>query len=566
MRPPVRTQRQSLAESKAAYNHPTYAKMAFAMGCGVQGRGKGCYVFDEADRPFLAMFDQYGNQSFGYAHPRLVQAVRERLETANLNSTKIMFEEVQIRLSERLARLTDGLLPYSYLANGGGESIDNALKLARAATGRPDFVTAVDCFHGKTIATLSASRRPEHEAIYRPLMSEFRQVPFGDVAAVDAAVDERTAAVLLEPIQAEGGVVVPPPGYLREVRRICTERGALLILDEMQTAFGRCGTFFAFQQFDVVPDLICIGKAFGGGLLPISAVLGTPEVWTSLTRTPSTFGSSLGGNPLSCTAGLAAIELASEPAFLAAVGARSEQIQLRLTDLAARFPALIKAHRGLGMMHGLEFFDQALGGLVLWLLIRRQVTSTYSLYNNSVLRVQPPMVISEEELDRGLDVLEGVLATIEEYQNAGGVTGVAAMSPQSHTVELSYPAAAVRALLERRPRLLDPFSLNPEREDVPLAEPEFEGTLGEDLVVWAEMVEQDADRIVLRAGECWMWDLLVRTYTLVRTGDESCRVEITLEWDAGTGGYEGLLAGGISWFAATRVPQLAEGLRAHLAK
>ncbi|MFC9930696.1 aspartate aminotransferase family protein [Streptomyces sp. NPDC127190] len=562
----MRTQRQTLAETKAAYNHPTYAKMAFTMGCGVQGRGEGCHVYDETGRPFLALFDQYGNQSFGYSHERLVQALRDRLDTANLNSTKILFEEVQIRLSERLARLSDGHLRYSYLANGGGESIDNALKLARAATGRPYFVTAVDCFHGKTIATLSASRRPEHEAVYRPLMSEFRQVPFGDIAAMEAAVDENTAAVLLEPVQAEGGVIVPSEDYLREVRRICTERGALLILDEMQTAFGRCGTFFAHQQFGVLPDLVCIGKAFGGGLLPISAVLGTAEVWTSLKRTPSTFGSSLGGNPLSCSVGLAAVELASEPEFLARVNARAEQIQRRLTELPARFPKLVRAHRGLGMMHGLEFHDEALGGLVLRLLIRHQVTSTYSLYNNSVLRVQPPMVIGEAELDRGLDVLEEVLAEVEAYQAGGGATGVDAMSPQRLSVELPYPAPAVRELLGRRPRSLDPFSLHPEQEDCPPVEPEFAGTLGEDPVVWEDHYAAGPDGPVLSAGDCWMWTSLRRGFTVVPSGGTACRVDIDIEWDAGTGGYEALLAGGISWFVATRVEQLADEIRKHLAE
>lgn len=552
----LRTQRQNLAELKSRHHHPTYSKMAFTLGCGVQGEGHGCEVFDENGAPFLAMFDQYGNQSFGYSHERLVGALQEQLRTANVNSTKIMFEEVQIRLTQRLSELTEGALPYAYLASSGGESIDNALKLARATTGRPGFVTAVDCFHGKTMATLSASGRPEHEAIYRPLMPGFRQVPFGDVAALEAAVDGSTAAVLLEPVQAEGGVVVPPDDYLRQARRICSERGALLILDEMQTAFGRCGTFFAFQRFGVVPDLVCIGKAFGGGLLSLSAVLGAKAVWGPLERAPSTFGSSLGGNPLSCSVGLAAVELASEPGFLARVDHLAGIMLRRLSPLPGRFPALLRAHRGLGMMHGLEFHDQALGGLVLRLLLERQVTSAYAVHNNSVLRIQPPMVIEEHDLVRGLDVVESVLETVQQYRAGGGPVGRAAMSPL--TLRLGLPCAAeqVRMLLTRSPRVFDPFSLVNEAETGPSVEPEFAGTLGGDRVEWSDRVERTDDGVVLRADPGWMWRTLTRRFDVVPIDDTSCRLDVHVAWDAGTGGYEALLAGGIGYFVTTRLREL----------
>jgi putrescine aminotransferase len=217
------------------------------------------------------------------------------------------------------------------------------------------------------------------------------------------------------------------------------------------------------------------------------------------------------------------------------------------------------------MMHGLQFHDEALGGLVLRLLIRHQVTSTYSLYNNSVLRVQPPMVIDEAELDHGLDVLEQILAEVEAHQAAGGATGVAAMSPQRLSVELAHPADAVRELLGRRPRLLDPFSLHPGQEDCPPVEPEFAGTLGEDLVVWEDRYEAGPDGPSLSAGDCWMWTSLRRDFTVVALGEAACRVDIAVEWDAGTGGYEALLAGGISWFIATRTEELAGEIDKYLA-
>lgn len=565
----LRTLRQELAEAKAAHNHPTYSKMAFVMGCGVQGAGHGSTVVDDAGRPFLALFDQYGNQSFGYSNERIVQALRDQLDSGVLNSTKIMFEEVQIRLSARLAELTGGRLPFSYLANGGGESIDNALKLARAATGRPGFVTARGCFHGKTFATLSASARPEHEALFGPFLERFDLVDFGDIEQLKAVVDEQTAAVLLEPVQAEAGVIVPPPDYLRQVRELCDERGALLILDEMQTAFGRCGAFFAHQLFDVTPDLLCIGKAFGGGVLPISAVLGTEAVWETLRVLPSTFGSSLGGNPMSCRAGLESIAIASEEEFGAAVKAGAAVLDARLSAAARRHPALIAAHRGLGMMHGLEFRTDADAGRVLGGLLAAGVTSTYSLYNTKVLRVQPPMVISEADLERGLDILdavlqdadtEGVVSDAGPDADAGaGASG----SPVRWTLRLEHPADQVAELLWTRPHLLDPFAARPDEHEPPPVAAEFAGLLGTDAVTWTDRVSRTAHGVVLRADPGWLWTELERSATVTPTSTPDgtgCEVAVLIRWDTGCGDYEPLLGGRIGDFAGRRLAELGTQL------
>lgn len=564
----MRTERQILAESKAAHNHPVYSTMAFVMGCGVQGEGRASHVVDEHGNRFLAMFDQYGNQSFGYSHERVVAALREQLDTGRLNSTKIMFEREQIRLTERLARLTGNRLPFAYLANSGGETIDNALKLARAATGRPGFVTAIDCFHGKTFGALSASGRAEHAALFSPFLDGFRQVPFGDLPALEAALDADTAAVLLEPVQAEGGVIVPPPQYLREVRRLCTQAGALLILDEMQTAFGRCGTFFAFERFGVTPDLVCIGKAFGGGMLPISAVIGTEEVWKALREQPSTFGSSLGGNPLSCRVGLEAVEIASEPAFLDDVERKALIIDERLGALAVRFPGLVREHRGLGMMHGLEFHDEALAGAALGLLLEARVTSTYSLYNPKVLRIQPPLVISMEDLDFGLSALENVLVALSAHRSKAGdgsaVEEELTQAPIVRVLRLDASADEVLERLRDRPRLLDPFALLPQDEAAPGADPGFAGTLGHDLVVWTDRVEPSPDGVALSAEPCWLWRRLERTVSVRRADDGGCAVTVHVDWDTGSGAYEDMVGGRIAYFVAQRLAELAAHLESAL--
>ncbi|MEU9156834.1 aminotransferase class III-fold pyridoxal phosphate-dependent enzyme [Streptomyces sp. NPDC048417] len=558
----MRTRRQELAEAKAAHNHPAYSKMSFVMGCGIQGPGRGSHVTDERGRSFLALFDQYGNQSFGYAHERIVAAVREQLDSSVLNSTKIMFEEVSIRLAERLSELTDGALPYAYFANGGGESIDNALKLARAATGRANIVSAHGCFHGKTFATLAASGRPEHRAVFGPFPEAFTQVPFGDIEALAGAVDGGTAAVLLEPVQAEAGVIVPPPDYLVRVREVCDRAGALLIFDEMQTAFGRCGTFFAHQRFGVTPDLLCIGKAFGGGILALSAVLGTAAVWEVLKTLPSSFGSSLGGNPLACRVGLESIAVASAPEFLTGVEDAGRVIGETLAAAAANHPDLIVEHRGIGMMHGLELRDESLVGLVLGRLLAEGVTSTYSLYNTRVLRVQPPMVISPDELRHGLDVLLGVLAEVSDHRGATGPAATAAGSPLVREVQLPgvRPKEALEALWAA-PRLLDPFAAHPDAKAAAASgrhtDPDFAGMLGEDRVVWADETEIRPDGVLLRAEPCWLWDRLQRSAVVRPLADETGSVvEIRVDWDTGSGAYEDMVAGRIGFLAARRLSEL----------
>ncbi|MEI5100726.1 aminotransferase class III-fold pyridoxal phosphate-dependent enzyme [Streptomyces sp. PmtG] len=445
--------------------------------------------------------------------------------------------------------------------------MDNALKLARAATGRPGVISARGCFHGKTFATLSASDRPEHRELLGPFMEHFQQVAFGDLDELAAALDDTVAAVLLEPVQAEAGVIVPPPGYLQEVRRLCTEAGALLILDEMQTAFGRCGTFFAYEQFGITPDLVCVGKAFGGGVLPLSAVLGTAAVWEVLRVLPSTFGSSLGGNPLSCRVGLESLAIASDEAFLTGVKERAARIDARLAAAAARFPGLIAEHRGLGMMHGLEFTDGATAGLVLGRLLEEGVTSTYSLYHANVLRVQPPMVISPEDLDHGLSVLEGILAEVDEHRRTRAARGegepTAELSPVTRAVRLPHPPERVLQLLHARPRLLDPFAAEPEATAPAGRTEEFAGRLGDDAVVWADRAELLDDGVRLTAEPGWLWHSLDRRARVGADGDGSF-LEIDIAWDTDSGAYEDMLGGRIGFLAGTRLAGLLPALDAAL--
>lgn len=559
-----KSRRQLLAERKAAHNHPAYAKLSYLMGLGIQESGRDSYVVDDTGRSFLALFDQYGNQSFGYSHPRVIAAIQDKLATANINSSKVMIEEDMVCLAARLSELTGHRIPYAYFANGGGESIDNALKLARAHTRRPRFVTAEGCFHGKTFGALSASGRVDHRELFQPLLEEFHQVPFGDLDALAAAVDDRTAAVLLEPVQAEAGVFVPTPEYLHGVRQICDERGAALIFDEMQTAFGRCGAFFAHQIFETVPDLMCVGKAFGGGVVAISAVMGKAEFWRPLDEAPSTFGSSLGGNPLSCRVGLEVVDMASEPDFVAGVREKGAMIGARLAELCDRFPDLVREHRGIGMMHGVELRSVALSGLMLKLLIERGVSSTFCLYNTAVLRIQPPMTMSVDDLDRGLTAVHDAFAEIESRRPPRCDTTSDGRWTVHEVVAVDADPAAVLAALRDRPRCLDPFAFDPDEAEPPAKAEEFAGTLGDDVVVWSDVLTATENGVAATAGPGWVWRNLERSAEVAPAAGGGTEIEIRATWHAGSGLYEDFVGGPIEFMVRRRLARLVADLAARV--
>jgi putrescine aminotransferase len=546
---------EELAILKASHNNPAYSKMSLLWGCGIQNSGLESKVHDEHGRAYIALFDQYGNQSFGYSHPRLINALKTKLDTNNLNSSKIMFEEESIYLTQELSKLTNGVLTHTYLANSGGETIDNALKIARAHTRRKKFIVAQGCFHGKTLATLAAANREEYHALFQPMFPGFVSIAFGDLDAMSDAIDEDTAAVLLEPVQAENGIHVPTAQYLQAVRKLCDERGALLIFDEMQTAFGRLGTVFAYQYFDVTPDILCLGKAFGGGLLPISAVMAKPTLWDVLWTAPSTFGSSLGGNPLCCAVAREVLRLASEATFLADVQRKGRTIHQHLSRLAQRYPNTVLAHRGAGMMHGLELRDDASVGLALRLLYERGYTSTYSLYKTSVLRVQPPMVIATDALHQGLLALEEVIDILDAYLESKGSD----QTPIGHAVvvkQVEIKPSEILRWLHRYPNSLDPFAAEPHGLG-PFENPAFAGTVGGDVFHWHNQITLSPGGTESVAVKSWVWQQLNRKISIQPGGNSDCAtIRWDISWSAGIDSYESFLSHRIKFYVQTKIEDL----------
>jgi putrescine aminotransferase len=542
-RNPAEEKLQELAAKRMKLSAPAYSRAALIMGCGVHEKGTGCYIVDQEGRRFLDLFDAYGNQAFGYGHPRLLNALRRQLESGHTNTSKIFFDEMPVRLAEALAGLTDNALPCSFLTNGGAEAIEHALKLARAHTRRPKFITARNAYHGKTFAAMSAACRPEYEEMFSPLMPEFQSVPFGDTAALEQAIDEKTAAVLIETVQSEGGIVAPPPGYLQRLRELCDERGALLILDEIQAGFGRTGRFFAFEHAGILPDIICIGKSFGGGMLPSAAILSREKFWAPFRTEPLSFGSSLGGNPLSSAVGLETIAMASDPAFLQDVRSKGELVGRRLAALARAYPDLIASTHGVGLLQGLTLVDPALTGLVLRLMYERGVITSFCLFDVSVVRVEPPLIITESQLEEGLSALEAALKATDSYVRGlpGGALGSCRLEA---SLEVPVPPAILFESLCNLDHLYQNSPIVTSHQQAGPGRMKCEGRIDDISIQWEDLISVAPDRreVEQRAVDGF-WQGFTRRWTAQPApGGQSSRLVFQMEWDVGTGGFERVLS------------------------
>ena len=253
------------------YVNPGIANILNFSGFGVpEDRASGCYVWDASGRKFLDCVGGYGAFSLGHLHPRVVEAVKDQLEKEALKSHFFLSAELA-DACELLSQVLPGNITYSFLCNSGTEAVEGALKCARVHTGRPGFIGAINSFHGKSFGSLSVSGREVYKQKFHPLLPETQHVPFGDADALANAVSDKTAAVILEVVQGEGGVIVACDDYFPKVREICDSNGCLLILDEVRTGFGRTGRMFACEHYGVQPDIVTMGKALGGGVMPVGA-------------------------------------------------------------------------------------------------------------------------------------------------------------------------------------------------------------------------------------------------------------------------------------------------------
>ncbi|OUM94096.1 MAG: aminotransferase III [Firmicutes bacterium ZCTH02-B6] len=399
-------------------------------------RGEGAWLWDSEGKRYLDFIAAYGALPFGYNPPEIWDALLAARAAGEPSFVQPSYLEAAGELARRLIEAAPAGLRYVTFTNSGAEATEAALKLARAATGRERILAAHNSFHGKTLGALSATGRPAYQDAFHVPFPGFDFVPYGDVEAVADAFRARPgeyAAVILEPIQGEGGIVVPPPGYLAAVKELCRQHGVLLILDEVQTGLGRTGTLFRCQAEGVAPDIMTLAKALGGGLFPIGAVLSTAEAYTETfaLKHSSTFA----GNALACRAGLAVLDLVTrdDGRLLKEVERLGGVLKTGLEDLQRRYPRVIREVRGTGFMLGIDFgidedtFSASAGAMLgvmasqelltpviaSYLLNRTGLRVAPTLNGNSVIRIEPPLIVDEAQCRMALEALEQVCAVLD---------------------------------------------------------------------------------------------------------------------------------------------------------
>jgi len=372
-------------------------------------RGEGCRLWDADGKVYLDFLGGVAVNNLGHCHPRVVKALQEQAATLIHCSNYYQIPQ-QIELAELLC--SHSFADRAFFCNSGAEANEAAIKLARKYSrdiaGRPErygIITAADSFHGRTMATVSATGQEKVQRFFDPLLHGFSHVPFNDIDAMAAAVTADTCAVMLEPIQGEGGVNIPAHDYLAKVRELCDRHKLLLILDEVQVGMGRTGKMFAHEHFGIAPDIMTLAKALAGGA-PIGTMLAREEIAAAFV--PGTHGSTFGGNPLVCAAALATVRTLLEDGILNRAEEMGDYLLGELEALQQRYPGLVKEVRGIGLMIGMGLAvpggDIVKRGHELGLLL--------NVTHDTVLRFVPPLTVSKAEVDEMIGILDGILAEV----------------------------------------------------------------------------------------------------------------------------------------------------------
>ena len=357
--------------------------------------GKGARLYDEEGREYIDCASNVGVSNIGHGHVVVAKAIYEQYLALG-NCYSMFYNPVRARLAEKLAKLAPGDLNRVFFCNSGAEAIEGALKFARSTTGRQEIIAAMRGFHGKTMGALAATWGPEYQKPFAPMMPGLKHVPFNNFAKFEKSLSEETAAVLLEIVQGEGGVRVGDRECFRKVREFCNAQGVMLIVDEVQTGFGRTGTMFACEQF-VTPDILCLAKSLAGGI-PMGAVLCSDHIKVPVKSHTSTFG----GNPTACAAALASLEVIEKEGLIENAKTLGNYLMEKLRDIESQ---KIRDVRGLGLMIGIELKEKA--GPYVQRLMEKGVIAL--LAGATVIRLLPPLVISMEEIDTVVSALEEIL-------------------------------------------------------------------------------------------------------------------------------------------------------------
>lgn len=434
-------------ESVALYRH--YVNPGLCTLFGIVGfdrrfvKAHGVTVTDDQGVEYLDFLGGYGALNLGHNHPEVVAAVHRVEEMPNLLQASIGV--LVGPLGQALASVAPGALEKSFFCNSGAEAVEGALKLARISTGRTDFAYASGSFHGKSMGALSVTGREKYQAPFRPLVPGCHEVPFGDAGALSAVLERyECAAFIVEPIQGEGGIIVPPDGYLRAAGEACRAHGALLIVDEIQTGFGRTGMLFGVEYDGAAPDIMATAKSLGGGVMPIGAYTATDEVWSAgygSSEKCVLHTSTFGGNTRAMAAALKTIEICLRDDLACQAAEKGKRLKAGL-ECVAETTGLIKEVRGRGLMVGVEFYEPKVAkslsheylasSIAALLLHDHGIITAYTLNNPNVIRFEPPLIVSDEQIDRALAAFEKVCAHHRGIAGAFAGLGRTMLSRRGH--------------------------------------------------------------------------------------------------------------------------------------
>ena len=373
---------------------------------------------------FIDCLGGFGIYTCGHRNPEILKTVKCQLDRYALHSQELV-DPLRGYLANLLAMITPGDLQYCFFTNGGAEAVEMGLKLARLATGGRWYISTVGAFHGKSMGAISMGGKGAYREDYIPMIQQVQHVEYGNAAAMEVAiknlqtVGEKVAGVIIEPIQGEAGVIIPPVGYLKDVRAICDKYGVAMIVDEIQTGMGRTGTMWRCETEDVTPDILLYGKAFGGGIMPITGIIARPCMWVDkIIENPWILGSpTFGGNPLACSAAISTIRYMLENDIPKICQEKGDYIMAGLDKLVKKFPTVLLKYRGAGLLICMEFPEAEIGYAVIKHMFERHVMVAGTLVNAKTVRIEPPAVLTYPTIDKVLATLEDALTfTKEEFK------------------------------------------------------------------------------------------------------------------------------------------------------
>jgi len=398
-----------------------YRKSVSTDYTAVEWEDEGACFRDINGKEFIDMLGGFGIYVTGHRHPKVLKAVIDQLGKQGIHSQELI-DPLRTYLARLVSLVTPGDLQFAFFTNSGTESVEGCLKMAMLTTGRKHFIGMVGAFHGKTLGSLGGTSKAVFREPFLPLL-HWSHIPFGKIDCLRMMLKstdfsgDRVAAVVIEPIQGEGGINVSPEGYLREVRELCDQYGAMLILDEIQSGMGRTGKMWACDWDGVTPDLMAVGKGFGGGVMPIGAVIGTLKTWEKYIENPFLHTTTFGGNPVCCAAAIATLHVLMEEDLPRQAHEKGMYMMEQINAMAKKYPKVLKLCRGRGLMLGMEFMDNDVGYEVAKNLFARQILISGTYINARVLRIEPPLVISRELIDKFLRALEESLQQVYKEKN-----------------------------------------------------------------------------------------------------------------------------------------------------